>query len=82
MTKAFVKPLPDGTRRGNTQGLLRCRQDGWTLMGPHHYPVSHEPRAKNDPRPWSDGVRRFRALDCWAVGPIVTEMLAVFNDCE
>ncbi|MBV6698505.1 hypothetical protein KV557_15435 [Kitasatospora aureofaciens] len=49
-------------------------------MGGAYCSVEYAPRAKNDPRPWSDGVLRYRALDCWAVPPIVTETLAVFGD--
>ncbi|MBV6703413.1 hypothetical protein [Kitasatospora aureofaciens] len=82
MSRAFVKDLPNGTRRGNTKGLRRCEREGWTLLGSAYCSVRYEPRAKNDPRPWWDGVRRYRALDCWAVPPIVTETLAVIGNRE
>ncbi|MEV7024422.1 hypothetical protein [Kitasatospora sp. NPDC093558] len=80
MSRAFVKVLLDGTRRGNTRGLRKCQREGWTIVGGAYCSVQYSPRAKNDPRPWSDGVLHYRALDCWAVPPIVTETLAVFGN--
>lgn len=72
MARKFIKELENGTREGNTRGLLACYRAGWTLMGgPYHY-VTYAPRAKNDPRPWTDGTFRYRALDCWAVPPVTS----------
>lgn len=67
MAKAFVKKLPDGSCKGNTRGLLRCRQEGWQILGDQDQDVRHAPRVPSDSRPWTDGVNRFRALDCRAV---------------
>ncbi|MEY9944874.1 hypothetical protein [Kitasatospora sp. GAS1066B] len=69
MGKAYIRDLPDGTRRGNARGLLRCQQDGWQILtGPSHE-LRYDPRTPRDCRPWTDGVIRYRALDCWAQRP-------------
>lgn len=72
MSKAFVKHLPDGTRRGNTRGLLVSAQDGWRIVTARRYRtvrVTHCPRVPNDTRPWVDAAgRRYFSRECWAVG--------------
>lgn len=67
MARAYIKRLPDGTRRGNTRGLLRCERDGWQILAGACYAVRHDPRTPNDCRPWTDGLSRFWSRDCWAV---------------
>ncbi|MGW2540953.1 hypothetical protein ACWC5I_08775 [Kitasatospora sp. NPDC001574] len=63
----FVKELPDGTRRGNTRGLVRCQRDGWQILTPDRHEARYAPRTGNDCRPWTDGKDRFWSRDCWAV---------------
>ncbi len=67
MARGFIKDLSDGTRQGNTRGLLKCRANGWQIINHQRHGVWHAPRVPNDPSPWTDGVTRYRALDCWAV---------------
>ncbi len=68
MARAFIKDLPDGTRKGNARGLLRCHREGWQILGGRgRYELRYAPRMPQDCRPWTDGVTRYRALDCWAV---------------
>ncbi|MER6360121.1 hypothetical protein [Kitasatospora sp. NPDC001527] len=67
--KVFIVNLPDGTRHGNTRGLRQCHAEGWSILAGEYWEVRHAPRAPRDPRPWTDGLLRFRALDCWAVPP-------------
>lgn len=67
MGRAFIKPLPDGTRRGNTRGLRECERDGWQILAGARHVVRYAPRTPHDCRPWTDGVSRFWSRDCWAV---------------
>ncbi|MCX4744021.1 hypothetical protein OG455_00580 [Kitasatospora sp. NBC_01287] len=76
MARKFIKTLESGVRVGNTRGLMQSQRDGWTLMGGPYQYVTYAPRAKNDPRPWTDGTFRYRALDCWAVAPTAPQIPA------
>lgn len=69
MSRAYVKELSDGTRKGNARGPLRCQREGWLILGGDRCELRYAPRNLRDCRPWTDGVARYRALDCWAVPP-------------
>ncbi len=67
MAKAFVKALPDGTRRRNTRGLLRCERGGWQILAGACYAARRARRTPNDCRPWTGGLARYWSRDCRAV---------------
>ncbi|MFE4516357.1 hypothetical protein ACFRMQ_19420 [Kitasatospora sp. NPDC056783] len=67
MAKPFIRTLPDGTRRGNTRGLRECERAGWQILTPGRHKARYAPRTANDCRPWTDGIDRHWARDCWAV---------------
>lgn len=48
-----------------TQILIQGREPGQVVKAGHDKIVTHDPRSRFDPQPWTDGTLRYGGRECW-----------------